>query len=51
MDAGTPCPYLGDIGDDAKKVKDNPDDVSGSLIFSKKDLTENQNEEENTELD
>ena len=52
--AGTPCPYLGDIGDDAKKGwEDNPDDVpSGSLIFSKKkDLTENQNEEENTELD
>ena len=52
--AGTPCPYLGAIGDDAKSGwEENPDDVpSGSLIFSKKkDLTENQNEEENTELD
>jgi len=52
--AGTPCPYLGAIGDDAKSGwEKNPDDVpSGSLIFSKKkDLTENQNEEENTELD
>ena len=52
--AGTPCPYLGAIGDDAKSGwEENPDDVpSGSLIFSKKkDLTENQNEEENTELE
>ena len=52
--AGTPCPYLGAIGDDAKSGwEENPDDVpSGSLIFSKKkDLTENQNEEENTDLD
>ncbi len=52
--AGTPCQYLGAIGDDAKSGwEENPDDVpSGSLIFSKKkDLTENQNEEENTELD
>ena len=52
--AGTPCPYLGAIGDDAKSGwEENPDDVPcGSLIFSKKkDLTENQNEEENTDLD
>ena len=52
--AGTPCPYLGAIGDDAKSGwEENPDDVpSGSLIFSKKkDLTENQNAEENTDLD
>ena len=52
--AGTPCPYLGAIGDDAKSGwEENPDDVpSGSLIISKKkDLTENQNEEENTDLD
>ena len=36
--AGTPCPYLGAIGDDAKSGwEKNPDDVpSGSLIFSKK---------------
>ena len=52
--AGTPCPYLGAIGDDAKSGwEENTDDVpSGSLIFSKKkDLTENQNDEENTDLD
>ena len=36
--AGTPCPYLGDIGDDAKKGwEENPDDVtSGYLVFAKK---------------
>ena len=50
--AGTPCPYLGAIGDDAKSGwETNPDDVpSGSLIFSKKKvLTKNQNEEEYTD--
>ena len=49
--AGTPCPYLGAIGDDAKSGwEENPDVVpSGSLIFAKKkELTENQNKEENT---
>jgi len=36
--AGTPCPYLGDIGDDARKGwETNPEDVpSGSAIFKKK---------------
>ena len=52
--AGTPCPYLGDIGDDAKKGwEDNPDDVpTGSLVFAKKkELKEEENmiQEENTE--
>ena len=49
--AGTPCPYLRAIGDDAKSGwEENPDVVpSGSLIFAKKkELTENQNKEENT---
>ena len=43
--AGTPCPYLGDIGDDAKKGwEENPDDVpSGSLVFAKK-KSENESE-------
>ena len=50
--AGTPCPYLGAIGDDAKKGwEENPDDVpSGSLVFAKKKVKTNQNEEDNTEL-
>ena len=51
--AGTPCPYLGDIGDDAKKGwEDNPDDVpSGSLVFAKKkelkeeEITQEENQE------
>ena len=50
--AGTPCPYLGDIGDDAKKGwEDNPDDVpSGSLVFAKKkELKEEITQEENQE--
>ncbi len=36
--AGTPCPYMGSIGDDAKVAwETNMDDVpSGSLIFEKK---------------
>ena len=40
--AGTPCPYLGDIGDDAKKGwEDNPDDApTGSLVFAKKKYRE-----------
>ena len=36
--AGTPCPYYGAIGDDARKGwEENPDDVpSASVIFDKK---------------
>tara|TARA_A100000164_G_C21902461_1_gene771234 strand:- start:73 stop:603 length:531 start_codon:yes stop_codon:yes gene_type:complete len=36
--AGTPCPYMGDIGDDARKGwEENSDDVpSASVIFKKK---------------
>ena len=48
--AGTPCPYLGAIGDDAKKGwEENPDDVpSSSLIFDKKkELSQKQMEMEN----
>ena len=48
--AGTPCPYLGAIGDDAKKGwEENPDDVpSSSLIFAKKkELSQKQTEMEN----
>ena len=49
--AGTPCPYLGDIGDDAKKGwEDNPDDVpTGSLVFAKKKVKSEQTEMENEE--
>lgn len=38
--AGTPCPYDGQIGDDARKGwEDNPDDApDNSLIFAKKKL-------------
>ena len=37
--AGTPCPYNGKIGDDAKQAwLDNPDDVpSDSKVFKKKE--------------
>ena len=37
--AGTPCPYKGSIGDDAKKAwEENPEDApSDSKIFKKKD--------------
>ena len=40
--AGTPCPYEGTIGDDAKKSwEENPDDVpNDSRVFKKKQMKE-----------
>ena len=48
--AGTPCPHLGAIGDDAKKSwEENPEDVpSGSLVFKKKLKNQEQSTEEQT---
>ena len=48
--AGTPCPYMGKIGDDATTGwEENPDDVpSGSLVFKKKAMKK---EKENTSWD
>ena len=45
--AGTPCPYEGTIGDDAKKNwEENPEDVpNDSKMFKKKELTEKTTEE------
>lgn len=44
--AGTPCPYDGAIGDDARKGwEENPDEApSNSLVFAKKKEMTNQNE-------
>ena len=44
--AGTPCPYDGAIGDDARKGwEENPDEApSNSLLFAKKKEMTNQNE-------
>ena len=48
--AGTPCPYMGKIGDDATTGwEENPDDVpSGSLVFKKKAMKKEQSTEEQT---
>jgi len=47
--AGTPCPYNGQIGDEAKKSwETNPNDTpSGSIVFSKKKELTVENEETN----
>ena len=47
--AGTPCPYNGQIGDEAKKSwETNPNDTpSGSIVFSKKKKLTVENEETN----
>ena len=44
--AGTPCPYDGAIGDDARKGwEENPDEApSNSLVFAKKKEMTNQHE-------
>jgi hypothetical protein len=56
--AGTPCPYMGKIGDDARTGwEENPEDVpSGSLVFKKKELKKreaemNTNTEEMTDTE
>ena len=45
--AGTPCPYKGKIGDDAKNAwEENPEDApTDSKVFKKKELTEETTEE------
>ncbi len=45
--AGTPCPYKGKIGDDAKNAwEKNPEDApTDSKVFKKKELTEETTEE------
>ena len=56
--AGTPCPYMGKIGDDARTGwEENPEDVpSGSIVFKKKELKKreaemNTNTEEMTDTE